>query len=286
MPLSAFPSASGSIAGFTLPVSGTAVTLGHPTGLEDLLLVECGGDDAAGALALAQRLAQAANGAEIAWTELAATDLDVILLRLRQTLLGDRIVSDVHCRGDGCGSRVDISFSIEAYIAHHRPKPPPVRSRGWRVLVRMDEPGWFDFSPEGPDPERTEVSARFRVPTVVDQIYAAAQPDPETALARVCIRPEHIAAPMRRRVEAAMQAMAPSLVGELQGQCPDCGALVAARFDPRRYCLQELRDRARFIYGDVDVLARRYHWAEQSILAMPNARRANYVELALAGGDA
>jgi hypothetical protein len=284
LPLTAFPSASGSVARFTLPVGGTAVTLGHPTGLEDLLLVECGDDDAAAALALAQRLAQATNGSEIAWTELAATDLDVILLRLRQALLGDRIVSDLHCRGDGCGSRVDISFSIEAYIAHHRPKPPPVRSRGWRVLACMDEPGWFDFSPEGP--ERAEASARFRVPTVADQIYAAGQREPETALARVCIRPEHIAAPMRRRVEAAMQVMVPSLVGELQGQCPDCCALVAARFDPRRYCLQELHDRARFIYGDVDVLARRYHWAEQSILAMPNARRANYVELALADGDA
>ena len=284
MPLAAAPPQSGSIARFRLPVCGTAVALRHPTGFEDLLLVEHGDNDAAAALALAPHLAEAADGSEIVWTDLAATDLDVLILRLRQALLGDRIASDLHCRGDGCGSRVDISFSIEAYIAHHRPKPPPVRSRGWRVLACMDEPGWFDFSAEGP--ERAEASARFRVPTVADQIFAAGQREPETALARVCIRPEHISAPMRRRVEAAMQVMAPSLVGELQGQCPDCGALVAARFDPRRYCLQELRDRARFIYGDVDVLARRYHWAEQSILAMPNARRANYVELALADGDA
>jgi hypothetical protein len=282
--LTAFPLPSDSIARFTLPVGGATVTLGHPTGLEDLLLVECSGDDAAAALALAQRLAHATNGSEIVWTELAATDLDVMILRLRQALLGDRVASELHCHGDDCGSRIEISFSIEAYIEHHRPRPPPVRGRVWRVLACTDEPGWFHLSIHAL--QSAAVSVRFRLPTVSDQIYAAGQRDPETTLARVCIRPEHIAGPLRRRIETAMHALGPSLVGELQGQCPDCGTLVAARFDPRHYCLQELRDRARFIYGDVDVLARRYHWAEQSILAMPNARRANYVELALAGGSA
>jgi hypothetical protein len=87
-------------------------------------------------------------------------------------------------------------------------------------------------------------------------------------------------------VEAAMQALAPALSADLQGQCPECGAIVQVRFEPRAYCVQELRDRARFIHEDVDVLARRYHWSEPRILAMPASRRARYVELALAGGGA
>ena len=46
--------------------------------------------------------------------------------------------------------------------------------------------------------------------------------------------------------------LAPALAGPLQGHCPDCGAAVDGPFDPRRYCLRELRDRARFVYDDVD----------------------------------
>ncbi len=60
-----------------------------------------------------------------------------------------------------------------------------------------------------------------------------------------------------------MQALAPDLASELQGRCPECGATVAVRFEPRRYCLTELRDRARFLFADVDALAQRYHWSEQ-----------------------
>jgi hypothetical protein len=277
----AFPLAPPCIARFTLPVSGVAVALRQPTGLEDLLLIEYGTDDDTAALALAQQLAQAEDGSEIAWTDLVATDLDALVLRMRQALLGDRIVSDLPCGGDGCGSRVDISFGIERYLAHHHPKRPLPQGRVWHVLACAEEPGWFHLAPQG-----AATAAWFRLPTVADQIFAARQQDPESALALVCIRPGGIAAPMRRRVEAAMQAMAPALTGELQGQCPDCGAAVLARFSPRHYCLQELREHARFIYQDVDVLARHYHWPEHSILAIPNARRARYVELALASGSA
>jgi hypothetical protein len=127
---------------------------------------------------------------------------------------------------------------------------------------------------------------RFRPPTIADQIDAVRQSDPETALMRRCIIGRDRAALPRRRVEAALQAIAPAMAGQLQGRCPDCGTMVAAHFDPRRFCLRELRDRARFIYEDIDVLARRYHWAEHCILTMPNARRTNYVEHALESGRA
>jgi hypothetical protein len=62
--------------------------------------------------------------------------------------------------------------------------------------------------------------------------------------------------------------------------------VVTVHFDPRRFCLRELRDRARFVYDDVDVLARRYHWSERAILTLPAARRASYAELARQAGAA
>ncbi len=277
------PSASASVARFVLPVSGMTVALLHPTGLDDLLLIERGTEEGAVALALARRLAWAEDGHEIEWTKLAPTDLDFLVLRLRQVIIGDRITSDLHCRADGCGSRVDISFSIEDYLAHHHPKSPERRGR-WRVLACVDEPGWFELAPTSQD--AGDAGARFRLPTVADQMHALAHADPAMVLERSCIRPDRLGANLRRRVEVAMSAMAPALAGEVGGQCPDCGATVTARFDPRRYCLRELRDRARYIYEDVDLLACRYHWTEESILAMPNTRRAGYVELARAGGSA
>ncbi len=83
-----------------------------------------------------------------------------------------------------------------------------------------------------------------------------------------------------------MEAMAPSLSGDLQGVCPECGASVTVHFEARWFCLRELRDRAAFLYQDVDLLARRYHWSEAEILSMPQGRRAAYAELARHGTGA
>ena len=57
-------------------------------------------------------------------------------------------------------------------------------------------------------------------------------------------------------------------------------------FDARWFCLRDLRQKAAFIYQDVDLLARRYHWSEAEILALPRARRAAYVDLARQSGVA
>jgi hypothetical protein len=265
---------SAGLAHFTLPVSGIGVTLRHPTGIEDLLLLESR-DDQGAALMLARELATANSGEDISWLELTPTDLDVLILRLRQARLGDAVVSDVKCRSGDCGSRVDISFGIEAYLAFHQPKTP--RGRSWHVLACADEAGWYQLS------DREENPIRFRLPTIANQISAMRQRDPESALMQVCIRPVSAESRMRGRIEAAMQAMAPILTAELQGVCPECGTAITVEFRPRSYCLQELRDRARFTYEDVDLLATRYRWAEHSILAMPNIRRESYVEFALSG---
>ena len=109
---------------------------------------------------------------------------------------------------------------------------------------------------------------------------AGNMPDSEHELARRCIRPGDLPLRMRRIVEAAMEAMAPPLCGDLAGTCPECGAGVTVFFDPRQFCLQELRNRAAFVYEDIDILAQRYCWSEHAILAMPNTRRASYAELA------
>lgn len=258
---------------FVLPVSGIAVSLRQPTGAEDLLLADQRCEDPALALALAEKLGRTEPQRD--WSGLTITDIDTLIMRLRQAVVGDRVSASVTCGVADCGSRVELSFSIDAYLDHHRPgSSQPPRRRGWSVAPCADAPDWFALC--GRDGEQ----ARFRLPLLADQIAVAGLPDAVAALAARCIRPVGLSVRLQARVEAEMAALAPPLAGPLHGRCPDCGTPIAARFEARLYCLQELRDRARFVYDDIDTLAERYHWSERAILTLPYTRRANYAERA------
>ena len=268
---------SGSSNGFrairlTAPLSRIAVTLREPTGAEDLLLAEGRSDDPGMALRLIERLAKPET--DIDWGAQAVFDIDTIILRLRQAALGDRISSHIAC--SGCGGRVTLSFGIAAYLAHHRPHEGPLTKRGWAASA-PDDTGWGRLTPGAPG---ASAQLRFRLPTLNDQIAAAGAADAPRALARRCIEPYPLPAKLAARVETALAAYAPPLAGPLHGECPDCEAAIEARFEARRYCLQELSHRAQFVYEDVDTLAKHYHWSERANLAMPYARRTEYAERA------
>jgi hypothetical protein len=253
-----------------LPVSGLRVGLRELTGREELLLAERPAEDPSLVLALAGRLGQAEG--ECDWAALPVHDASVLIARLRQAVVGDRITADIICRAAGCGQRVDLSFSLERYLAHHRPRA--ARGRGWAAAPCADAPGWNAL--HGPAGE----TVRFRIPTLRDQIEVDGEADPAAALVRRCVAPASAPARVLRRVEVVLEAMAPALAGMLQGKCPECGQDVEAWFDVRLYCVTDLCARARFVLDDIDLLAQRYHWPEQAILRLPRARREHYVERA------
>jgi hypothetical protein len=269
---------------FVLPVSGQPIVLRQLTGLEDLLLVETAQSDTGLALDLAARLARTEDGEPLDWSRLSVTDLDVFVLGLRRALAGDRIVAEMRCRVEKCGAGIDMSFTISSYLVHCRPKRGMPRMRGWSVTAAATDPGWYGLGRRGE--ERTGPAAVFRLPSGTDLLAVEGLPDPGDALMRRCVRPADLSPRVLQRVEAAMEGLAPNLAGELGGVCPACGTAVNVYFDPRRFCLQELRDRARFVYHDIDVLARRYHWSERAILTLPAARRSSYAELARQAGAA
>jgi len=252
---------------FEAPLSGLAITLREPTGADDLLLAEYRGDDPHLVLRLVERLAEA----DVEWGELAVFDIDTLILRLRQAVIGDRVSSHVACAG--CGGQAELSFEIETYLTHQRPHEGPLQKRNWGVSG-PDDAGWRRLTgADGTQP-------RFRLPTLNDQIAVAGAPDAPLALAQRCVEPHPLPAKLAARVETALGAYAPPLAGPLRGPCPNCGAAIEARFKARQYCLQELGYRARFVYDDVSILAERYHWSERAILAMPYGRRAQYSERA------
>lgn len=250
-----------------LPVSGLDVLLYPPTGMEDLLLLETYTSDIALTLALLARVAQVVDPPSpeitIAWQDLPVTDLDVLLLRLRQLVIGDRIQAETNCPVADCAARIDTVLEVEAYLDHHRP-------RRVRNIEVSDEPGWYRL-------HGAEIF--FRLPTSADQLAVAGQAEPVAALIQRCVRPANLSARLRKRVENAMEALAPSLAHEMQGMCPECGSPVNIYFDPRQFTLQELRGQAAFIIQEVHLLAFYYHWPESHILALPRSRRLHYAEM-------
>ena len=144
--------------------------------------------------------------------------------------------------------------------------------------MKPGRPAHASRAPVAP-PDGAE-SVSFRLPTVADQLAVTDKRQATEELARRCLRPESVSPRLRGLAEEAMEAIAPSLSGDLQGTCPQCGAEVVVYFDAREFCLRELRERAAFIYEDIDLLARRYHWSEREILTLPHVRRTNYAELA------
>jgi hypothetical protein len=255
---------------FRLPVDGHAVAIQPLGGAEDLLLLEAEELGIPVAVALLQRLLRPA-GCEIDIWGLPASDLDAAMLALRRLLLGEHLVASVACASASCGSWLDIRFRVSDYLAHHRPERPG-------DVCEAAEPGWFAVEGAG---------ATFRLPTVSDAATAALLGDAAGALLRErCVRPAGLPDAAIERVEAAMGALAPCLVGEVRGTCPSCGLEVGVNFDPLAFVLRELRDLSSSIYEEVHLIASRYQWSEAEILALPAARRARYAMLAASRGAA
>ena len=250
-----------------LPVSEADVELRAPTGCDDLLLLETIGDPVEISMAWLDRLARRADGSPLNAGELPFTDLQGLLLEQRRTLLGDEVLARSRCARAECGSPTDISFRVSEYLHHHRPRLP-------KQVCAADAPGWFRLQPG---------SVLFRPPTAADVAAARRTANPERELARRTLRPDSVKGAELKRVQRAMESVAPCLSAEIQGRCPECGALARFWFDVEHYIQRELRFEAECLYEDVNLLAGRYHWSEERILGLPRVRRLQYAELAVRG---
>jgi hypothetical protein len=236
-----------------LPVSGTHLRVREPSGDDELLVLEATGPPLPTMLALATRMATRADDGAIDWPLLPAVDLTAAALLIRAVWLGGTIRTEALCAAAECGEPIDVSFGVGAYLEHHRP-------RRFRGAVPLED-GWFSLSGS---------AVRFRIPTVGDVLEGTLDD---------CVRPTELAAAEARRVDRALDAIAPRLDGELTGTCPACGSGVELRFEPIAYVLEELRDASTGLFAHVHELARAYHWPEAAILALDRRRRHGYVAL-------
>lgn len=236
-----------------LPVSGRQLRIREPRGDDELLVLERPGSAAQTMLELAARLASAVDGSELDWPGLPAVDLAAAALLVREAWLGGTIRTEALCSSTECAEPIDVSFGIAAYLEHHRP-------RSFRGAAE-DGSGWFLL---------TGSAVRFRIPLIGDLVAGTLGE---------CVRPADVSAAEARRVDRALDALAPRLDGELTGSCPACGRSVELRFEPIAYVIEELRDASSGLFAQVHDLARAYHWSEASILALDRSRRRGYVSL-------
>lgn len=243
---------------FRLPVTGSMMRFRLPTGADEVALFEPGSDTMV-ATELARRLT--VDG-PTDWLSVAPTDLDTFLVQVRRAVIGEHVRTDLACPAD-CGQRIDIAFRLTEYLSNRFPEPP--------LHATLDaEAGWYRI-----------VGARFRPITITDQLAVEGLSEPAVALAHRCVQSDgELTGELMVAIEAELERLAPNLAGTVSGCCPECGAAVEAIFDPRSYCLSELRSQAKFVFRDVDLLARRYHWTEREILELPSLRRTAYADLA------
>lgn len=248
------------------PIARVPYSWAEATGHDELLLLERDGGLTT-AVALVASRARQPSGGQLDAAALPVGDVDALLAELRARVLGDRLIAEGRC--PSCDGAVDIDFSLDAFREHRAPR----RARG---AASASEPAWWRL-------ERHSVE--FRLPTAGDVLAAQEADDPTASIAAACVRSGdagHDYAVPRAALtaaERAMAALAPVLRDDVEGRCPDCGAVVALDVDVRELCLAELRFLAHGVLEDVHLLAGAYGWAELAILDLPTARRSAYVEL-------
>lgn len=247
-----------------LPVSGITVELRPSTGAEDILLLESSAGEAETSVAVLERLAERRDGADFDVASLPLHDIEWLWLDLRRRLLGDTVSARARCPVESCGAPTDVSFLISQYLEHHRPRRP--------ANVERQAEGWFQL-------RESEVS--FRLVTAADLLATSESKDRKRDLARLTIRPEGTSGRDLRRVEQALEALAPPLSNEIKGRCPECGGAILFFFAVQSYVQCELRYEAELLYEDGHLLAERYHWSEEEILSLPRTRRVHYAALTL-----
>jgi hypothetical protein len=241
-----------------LPLSGATAQFKPLTGLDEAAVAELDRSSLQAMGEVASRFGVASPG------ELPVSDFDRLCLAFHVHLRGDDIRGHAKCVS--CGELITITFGAGDYLARIESRlPSGVSSDG----------GWFRFDGE---------DFSFRIPTLEDLADAGDDADPEEALLRRCSRPTQLPLGAPERIQQALEVIAPVAGGPIAGSCPRCGSEIDLLFDPYTFVLGEIGDSARFLFEDVDLLASRYHWREDEVLALTAGRRHAYVDAARRAG--
>jgi len=182
------------------------------------------------------------------------------LLALRRSLVPRPIEAQVAC--PGCGTDNEFVLPADAVTAA---APVPAGAR-----VRLEVDG------------RTHT---FRLPVLADLTSDGDGPpvaDLADLAARTCLDPPAPALTPDDvdRLAQAWDTLDPAGSVRIDLQCVGCRRTVAADADPAAFVASDLDLLVDRLLREVDLLAHRYGWSEQAILALPPARRDRYLQFA------
>ena len=186
---------------------------------------------------------------------------DALLLDLREALFGPELACTGAC--PACAQRLEFGFGVADLRA------PALADPG--ADLRLEHAGR---------------SVRFRLPTALDIARVASLADARRArdaLIEACVieagadgLPDDLVA----RIAQAMAEADPQAAPTVALSCPSCGHAWEAAFDIAAFLCRELDAWARRQLLDVHLLALRYGWTEDDVLALSPARRRAYLDLA------
>jgi hypothetical protein len=174
---------------------------------------------------------------------------------------------DRHLGGGGGWFHADCSACAARFDFHLDYAELPVRAAGPSYpLARVERDGRL---------------LSFRLPTGADQEEVARIADENVRpwlLRRLSLEPEQLGEideALLAQADAALEAVAPVMINQIQTECPECGAANSVDLDPYRVLARRSDDLLRQVHQ----IATHYHWSEAEILAMPRMRRQRYLDL-------
>jgi len=207
---------------------------------------------------------------------LTAGDREALLLHLRRVTFGELLPCQLNCAHPGCGERLDLELKVSDLLV-----PPYASPQEWHVVPVIG--GGENFR------------VRLRMPTGLDQELLAGRQwthseDPEKFLMQRCVETvsnddcspipmEEWPAELAEGIGTWMSELDPQAETLVSLQCPACEQKFTGEFDAGAYLFQELRGHIPYLYREVHLLARSYHWSEAEILSMTPGKRAVYLNL-------
>jgi hypothetical protein len=193
---------------------------------------------------------------------------DALLFQVQRRTFGDRLDAYTEC--PECRERLEFSLSCDLLSSYAMPSEVSTKT----VTIQGG-----DFT--------------LRCLNSRDAAAAASSEDVEAAkkiLLSLCAAPaagsmqdnDSLPEATEAAIAAELASMDPRAETLLDLVCPACGHAWQGIFEITTFLWTEIRVRARRLLQEVDALARAYGWPEGDILAMSEARRGLYVQMAIA----
>jgi hypothetical protein len=191
------------------------------------------------------------EGGAVDVTALPVAVHDRLLACLYREELGPRLTCRTGC--NACAHPLEFSFVLADLIAAQD-----------EAAARIGPP---EADGRWPGP-----GARLRPPTLAD-----GEGGPEALLARIADR--KVAPKAVARLAAFLEDASPLLSLDIDTACLDCGARQAVWFDLARFLVQALAAERPFLIRETHLIAARYGWGHDEIMALPRADRRAYAAL-------